>query len=243
MSNNDVMKKIAVLMMSLLCALGVNAVDKSEVVAPVIKPNEMGYITLKDCPTRAMHVSTFVYDEEDGTLRAKVYVGRTLILWYKDLEVSGAKRREVHYLDANFDGYIDILIGSGESRNYSVLLLWDKEKESFRKVDNSMNGLLMLDPQSKTLLLEGSASWCSMFYSRYGFEGTTMKLKDQLVYITERSEYGSYGVKATYTVTTDEEPATNGYYRNVQVSTDSKANLPKHWQRIVNAYNQLLFSE
>ena len=243
MSNNDVMKKTIAIMLTLLCALGVKAVDKSDVVAPVIKPNEMGYITLSDCPTRAMHVSTFVYDEEDGSLRAKVYVGRTLILWYKDLDVSGAKRREVHYLDANFDGYIDILIGSGESRNYSVLLLWDVEKQSFVKVDNSMNGLLMLDPQSKTLLFEGSASWCSMFYSRYGFEGTAMKLKDQLVYITERSEYGTYGVKATYTVTTDEEPDANGYYRNVQVSTSSKANLPKHWQRIVNAYDKLLFSD
>ena len=231
------------MMLTLLCVLGVNAVEKSDVVAPVIKANEMGYITLKDCPTRAMHVSTFVYDEEDGSLRAKVYVGRTLILWYKDLEVSGAKRREVHYLDANFDGYIDILIGSGESRNYSVLLLWDEEKQSFKKVDNSMNGLLMLDPRSKTLQLEGSASWCSMFYERYGFEGTTMKLKDQLVYITDRSEYGTYGVKATYTVTTDKEPGADGYYRNVQVSTNSKASLPKHWQRIVNAYDKLLFND
>ena len=237
------MKHIALLIMSLLCAVGVKAVDKSDVVAPVIKPNEMGFITLKDCPIKAMHVSTFVYDEEDGSMRAKVYVGKTLILWYKGLDASGAKRRDVHYLDANFDGYIDILIGSGESRNYSVLLLWDAEKESFKKVDNDMNGLLMLDPQSKTLLLEGSASWCSMFYSRYGFEGTTMKLKDQLVYISERSEYGTYGVKSTYTITTDEEPAADGYYRNVQLSTNSRASLPKYWQRIVDAYNRLLFND
>lgn len=242
------MRKVAVLMMSLLCAMGAGAVDKSEVVAPVIKPNEMGFITLKDCPVKAPHVSTFVYDNEDGSMRAKVYVGKSsdrerLVLWYDDLDVSGAERNRTHYLDANFDGYIDILIGSGESRNYSVLMLWDVEKESFKKVDNSMNGLLMLDPQSKTLLLEGSASWCSMFYSRYKFEGTEMKLVDQLVYITEPSEYGTYGVKAAYTITTDEEPGDDGHYRNVQLSTNSKASLPKDWQRIVNAYNQLQFND
>ncbi|MBQ3959179.1 MAG: hypothetical protein II677_01680 [Muribaculaceae bacterium] len=237
------MKKVAVLMMSLLCAMSVMAVDKSDVAAPVIEPNEMGFITLKDCPVKAPHVSTFVYDNEDGSMRAKVYVARSLVLWYDDLDVSGAERNRTHYLDANFDGYIDILIGSGESRNYSVLMLWDVEKESFKKVDNSMNGLLMLDPQSKTLLLEGSASWCSMFYSRYRFEGTEMKLVDQLVYITEPSEYGTYGVKAAYTITTDEEPGEDGHYRNVQLSTNSKASLPKDWQRIVNAYNQLQFND
>ena len=70
-----------------------------------------------------------------------------------------------------------------------------------------------------------------------------MKLVDQLVYITEPSEYGTYGVKAAYTITTDEEPGDDGHYRNVQLSTNSKASLPKHWQRIVNAYNQLQFND
>ncbi|MBQ5465750.1 MAG: hypothetical protein IIT60_00725, partial [Muribaculaceae bacterium] len=86
------MKKVAVLMMSLLCAMSVMAVDKSDVAAPVIEPNEMGFIILKDCPVKAPHVSTFVYDNEDGSMRAKVYVARSLVLWYDDLDVSGAER-------------------------------------------------------------------------------------------------------------------------------------------------------
>lgn len=234
------MKHIALLMTVLLCALSAGAVDKSEVVAPVIKPNEMGYIALSDCPTKAMHVSTFVYDEEDGSMRAKVYVGRSLVLWYKGFDVSGAKRSEVHYLDANFDGYIDILIGSGEARNYSVLLVWDVEEESFKKVDNEMNGELLLHPSTKTLLLRGSASWCSSFYDRYAFVGCNMVLQEQLVNISERSEFPSYGVRKAYTVVTSENRDANGYYTDVKLSTNDAKQLPSYWRDIITAYDQLL---
>lgn len=212
---------------------------RNNMAAPVIKANKTGFIALNDCPTTHNHVSVTVTEADDGHC-ARIFVDGSIYQTFNGLEISSPEYQTAHYLDANFDGYVDILLGSGTARNYSVLLVWDKRTKLFVKADNDMNGYLMLDPSTKTLSLMGSASWCSTFYSRFTFSGTTMKLKDELIHISDVAERSSYGVKNAFTVVSSEKQNSKGYYTDVVLSTSKMSKLPRHWPRLIKAYKTAL---
>ena len=221
-----------------LCALCATAA-KNDMAAPKIKANKTGFIALNNCPTSHNHVSVTVSEAGDA-FNARIFVDGDIFQRFDGLEISGPEYATAHFLDANCDGYVDILLGSGTARNYSVLLLWDRKTRMFVKVDNDMNGYLLLDPSTKTLSLLCSASWCSTFYSRFAFNGSKMKLKDELIHISDAAEFGTYGVKKAYTVVNSEKQNSKGYYTNVVLSTNKKSQLPQLWHRLIKAYETAL---
>lgn len=209
--------------------------------APAVSANAigMGFVTIYDLPTTSTSVSTVLSEDDEGSVIAKIYSNGALLQRFDELTVSG--ERAVHYLDANFDGYVDILIGTGASRNYSVLLVWNQSLHRFEKVDNSMNGDILLQPSTCTLILQCSGSWCSNYYTRYRLTGAVMTEVDQLLMISERSEYITYEVTNKYTVRRGRRYDSMGELLNpgvVDCSVAVPSGLPKAWQLILSAYDK-----
>lgn len=232
---------IAIAIAAMCASFSMAFATSVDMAAPVVKSNTLGMemVCIHDLPTSSTEVTTIVSESVEGDLSAKIYRNGNLLQQINDLMVSGA--HSVHYLDANFDGYVDILIGTGTSRNYSALLVWNPVARCFDKVDNEMNGDILLHPAAKMLYLQCSGSWCSNFYTRYKLEGASMTQVDELVVISDRAEYYTFEVSDKYTLRHGRAYDKMGNLISpgtVDCSTSSTARLPREWQLILNAYDR-----
>ena len=212
-------RMLIVVVFTLFVSLGVLTVYSQKVVR------------LNDCPTTDSHLSVTVSEDfMSATIRRDGKVIQTVTDEEFGL-VSYGEVAPVHFLDANFDGFTDIFIGVGESRTYSTLLLWNNKKQQFVRVGEAGNPDLqgfMLYPTGKKVIEGGSGSYCSFYITQSHWEGYQLVRDEQLVIITEKSEYSSYEVKNKYTVFDANQKAS--------CSTESFESLPKNWQQIVRQY-------
>ena len=128
---------VALMAMTALMACGtprqsvVPATSKDQLAVPKVNLDKDGFFSVDDCPT--------THDVLDVTLNEGEYAINLVLVSSDDLPMTtvpldedyGVTQDVVHFLDANFDGKVDILVGPGSNRNYSVLLLWNDEKNDF----------------------------------------------------------------------------------------------------------------
>ena len=205
----------------------VSAATTYKMKAPVIKPNKFGFITKYDLPTKMDHLKVVATQDKDYMVTAKIYYDGKLIQTFNGLDVNAFDYSGVYYLDANFDGYVDILIGALVARNYSALLVWDKQKGKFVRVDNEMNGYIVLQPSTKMFVLSCDGGSSSNYYFRYKLTGSRMTEVDYLLKISDSKMYKGWGVKNRYTL-----------YKNNRItsSTSLESKLPQEWQYILKSY-------
>lgn len=143
----------------------------------------------------------------------------------------GDDEAPVHFLDANFDGYTDIFIGVGESRTYSTLLLWNAEEKQFHRVGSlgspDLQGF-MLYPAEKKVIEGGSGSYCSFYITQSHWNGEELVRDEQLVIISDETQYYQYDVKNKFTVQDGDE--------KVLISTENKESLPELWQAVIKDF-------
>ena len=127
--------------------------------APKPKVDAKGYFYLKNCPRSIPNVKVTADLDDLGQYVVKVYIKGNLIDTFKCMSTNG----EVRFVDANFDGYYDFIVGPVESRNYSQLYLWDSKKQWFYHAvaTDDLNGYLLLNPAKKQWVSRGSSSYCS----------------------------------------------------------------------------------
>ena len=195
--------------------------------APEIETDANGMITLEQCPTTYEGLRV---ELSDDITKAFIYLDDQLLQTISDtdeepLATDGDK--SVHFMDANFDGYVDIFIGPGQSRTYSTLLLWDPAAEQFARM-----GLLgepalqniVLHPATKSVFDGGSASWCAIYFSRSIWEGGMLKKVEEVTNVNDPEQYGEYEVNAPYTLKDADG--------KVIAATDKASELPGVWKTI-----------
>lgn len=205
--------------------------EDSDMRAPRIEADANGIITLDQCPT--FYDGLMVALSDDLT-KASIYNGNQLIQTItasEDDPFATDGDKSVHFLDANFDGYVDIFIGAGVSRTYSSLLLWNPSTKQFVMVGASGGaGSLtfqnfMLHPESKSVFMGGSSSYCSSFFERYIWNGNDLKVVEELTIVNVPKEYKNYNVNSRFTLKDDKG--------NVIVSAKKEDKLPGLWKKIV----------
>lgn len=217
---------IAVLIATFVLFFGEQSIAR-DMKAPVVKANKYGFISELDLPTKMNHLKVVVTGK-DHDVTAKIYYDGKLLQTFKELPV-GPIFEPVHYLDANFDGYVDILIGHAEARADWALLVWDSHQGRFLHSERGY-GRLLLQPSTKMMLGLGFSSWCSNYYYRYKLIGSKLTEIDYLEEITDPNQYKQYGVKNRYTLRKR---------RHITSSTSSKSKLPQEWRQILKGYDVL----
>lgn len=199
--------------------------------APAIDPDAEGLIRLSQCPS--IYDKMEVAVSEDNTSVSITYDGQQLqtITDADDGLVATGDGAAIHFMDANFDGFVDIFIGPGESRTYSTLLLWDVAAKQFKRVgklgDPSFQNI-MLYPSKKYLFEGGSSSWCSDFFTRSIWEDGDLKKIEELVIVSDAEQYGEYEVKNKYTLRDSQQEDI--------LSTDDISSLPLPWKSVLDRY-------
>ena len=199
--------------------------------APAIDADEDGLIRLSQCPSTYDKMEVAL--SEDNTAVTITYDGGQpqTITDEEDGLVATGDGPSLHFMDANFDGFVDIFIGPGESRTYSTLLLWDVAAKQFKRVgklgDPSFQNI-MLYPSKKYLFEGGSSSWCSDFFTRSIWEDGDLKKIEELVIVSDAEQYGEYEVKNKYTLRDSQQEDI--------LSTDDISSLPSPWKSVLDRY-------
>ncbi len=196
--------------------------------APQIIPNENGTITLEDCPKTYPNINIKVADDGD---EAWIYYDGELLTHLKGSEedpwVWGGQTDldYIHFLDVNYDGYVDIYLGFGESRSFNTLLVWDPTSEQFEELDGESCYIqnIMLFPEEKKV---AGFDTCGMAGACTG--GTLFRIVGNRVVDVQafETDVDIDGPDITFTYTIHK----GGINSDVLVECHKKSQIPKEWK-------------
>lgn len=203
--------------------------EGQEMKAPSITPDADGMITLAQCPTEYEGLKVVV--SEDLT-KAEIFLNDQLLQTITDDDqIATDNDASIHFMDANFDGYVDIFIGPGESRTYSTLLTWDPSTRQFKRLGTLGEPSLQnfaLHPAEKCVFEGGSASYCANYFVRSIWENDALKTLDELIIVSDPEQYGEYEVSGPYTLR-------DANHDDI-ISTDDPSQFPDIWKAILGNY-------
>lgn len=208
--------------------------------APQILPKENGTIVLDDCPKTYPNISVKVSDEGDeawiyydGELLTHVkgsdsepLVSGSQIPWSLVMEYSRDDQSDldyVHFLDANFDGYVDVYLGVNAPRSNNTLLVWSSNNKQFEIVDGCYLENITLFPKEKKVASFGSCGMAGACVSGSLFRINGNRIIDEQSFETN-VDIGDSDMTYTYTI------YKGNNYSDVLIECHKKSQLPKEWK-------------
>ena len=219
----------AVALMCVACnASGQQSADeRGALAAPQVVVDTNGLFTVDDCPTTNDRFDVVFHNGEYGIESADIlWDGIECQTISFDADNDCVTREIVHYLDANFDGYLDILLGTGTNREYSALLLWNEEENKFVRATNDgfiiFNGDFFYEPEKMAVYRRTSSSYAETTYTMMVWQGSDLQSEEIFLIIGDKSYYDSYRVTHRYTV--------RNYYSDEDIiSTDDPTLFEGDW--------------
>lgn len=228
------MKKYLTLIVLAIAALGsVTATAQNDFQA---KTDKNGFYKVLDCPTSPSYFKTTAErNEDEGVFNVNIYHGSILAQTIK-CDVTSA---DMHFLDANFDGNLDIVVGPATARNYSTILLWSEKKKQFVPTGVEINGYLLVNPTSKIWAGMNSDGASSTMYQKYTWHGDKLVTDESILVFNNKSDYAAYGVTTKYTLINGDDYYSNASVGCVKLRTNKLSKLPKQWQQIINSFDNM----
>ena len=209
----------------------VQAQESNPLAVPTIALDQYGTFTVADCPTTHETLEVKLLEGEYGIIKVQIFAEGMLMQSLPIREEDAITRNEVHFLDANFDGNVDILIGPGCNREYSALIMWDREENCWARGTNDgfsvFNGDFFYDPNRMVVYRRTSSSAVETTYTMMTWQGTDLQSEETFLIIGDKSCYDSYRVTHRYTI--------RNYYSDEDViSTDNPNEIFEPWDRWLN---------
>lgn len=236
------MKKISIsltaLMLTLVCCATQGKNEDATADHQPAKSEKHSYPwTLSQCATTDSDISVKLSKDAEGQQKAVIYMNgkQTQVFggeeplftdWYDQ-----AAETFIHFVDANFDGHIDIFLGLGASRTYSTLLLWNPAKNKFERYGELGEPSLqnpVFSPHEKAIYESGSNSAWEYSFSKLEWKGSKLVETDNLYYYANPAEQAKMSGKKTSMF---EKHDKND---NVVRAYKNRKQLPKNWQQIVD---------
>ena len=205
--------------------------------APDIPVNAYGYYTLDMCPNNhpGLEVTLDIIDEtlySCKIMKEGVYL-QTVKFDTEYSTISPVSTSSIKFLDANFDGYVDILLGPGHDRSLNAILLWNSEDCLFKRAtagsdtvsvsDDVFNGDFEFYPGDQVVYKYNSGGWASSTKQFLKWHGSKLLVDEELLTFYLKSDYSYENVRHRYTVR-------KGQTGKVIASTDNPKQLPERWR-------------
>lgn len=218
--------KSVVAAVAFLTAFNAPAQEVNPLAVPVVELDEDGLFSVTDCPTTHDVLEVKLHEGEYSINKVEIYADGMLMQSIPISEDDCIVRNEVHFLDANFDGNVDILIGPGCNREYSALILWDREENCFARATNDgfsvFNGDFFYEPNRMAVYRRTSSSYAETTYTMMVWQGTDLQSEEKFLIIGDESYYDTYRVTHRYTI--------RSYYSDEDaISTDDPSQLDDTW--------------
>lgn len=225
---------MSLLVMAVMTAYGAAAQQSNPLAVPTVSLDEYGLFSVENCPTQHDVLEVKFHEGEYGIDKVYIYANGMLMQSLPIREEDGITRQIVHFLDANFDGNVDILIGPGCNREYSALILWDREENCFARATNDgfsvFNGDFYYEPERMAVYRRTSSSAFETTYTLMVWQGTDLQSEEVFLQVFDPSYYDSYHVSHRYTVK-------NYYSDEDAVSTDDPNAIFEPWDKWVIIQN------
>lgn len=208
------------------------AVDTtSQMLAPVIELNANGMYTIDDCPTsyEGLEIEPHISGEslksvdikKDGELLQTINVNSSYFETITNV---------VHFLDANFDNYVDFMVGSGECEQSSALFLWSPEESKFIQAlsDGNLSFTGGRDdgfsfcPQTQKVYCGGYSDIDIQYLMSW--VGNDLRCDEDFIQAFSKSMYYD-NINHRYTIL-------NHKTQDVIFSSDSPQQLPERWKKM-----------
>ena len=195
---------------------------------PTIELDGYGLFTVQDSPTTHEVLEVTLNEGEDAIDLVLVSVDDLPMTTVPIDEEYFVTRDVVHFLDANFDGKVDILVGPGCNRDYSVLLLWNDEKNDYVLATNDgfvvFNGNLFFDPKNKVVYRTTSSSAFEETCTKMTWMGSDLQSEVTFLQVFDPDQYESCRVTHRYTI--------RNYYSDEDViSTNDPNDIFASWSK------------
>ena len=204
------------------------AVDSTPTMAaPVIELDGEGMFSIDDCPTKYEGLEIVKHKGEYNLSSIDIMRDGQLLRSFNFTDDDYVTRDEVHFLDANFDGYVDIFLGPGCDREYSALFLWNPEQSNFVRgyEDGSpmLNGNYKFHPASQKVYFTGSGSFSSNHAVRLSWQNYNLQSEEALTSEMLKSRLDE-SQPAKYVVR-------KGISGKIIFSTDDPNKIPAQWKK------------
>ena len=203
-----------------------------DMAAPIIELNADGMYTIDDCPTTYEGLTVEPKITNDGRLSSVIIKRGDEVLQAFNTNSSHFEnvKNVVHFLDANFDGFVDFMVGADESEQSSALFLWSAEDSKFVQAMSDGN-LSFTDagyygysfhPQSQKVYCHG--------YSDYNIQylmswiGNDLRVEEEFIQVFPPSMYYD-NVNHRYTIL-------DSNTRKVLFSSDEPKQIPDRWKKM-----------
>ena len=219
-----------------LVASSALAQQKNPLAVPEVALDGYGCFTVADCPTTHDVLEVKLHKGEYCIDKVEIFAHGILIQSVPVGEDDAVTSEVVHFIDANFDGNVDILVGPGCNREYSTLILWDREQELFVRASNDgftvFNGDFYYDPERMVVYRLTSSSAFETTGTMMVWQGTDLQSEETFLQVFDPMQYDYHHVSHRYTV--------RGYYSGDDViSTDSPNDIGFPWDRwVITNYNE-----
>lgn len=225
-------KYVVVLVALVFMASFAQAQESNPLAVPAVTLDRYGTFTVADCPTTHETLEVKLLENENRIDKIQIFAEGMLMQSLPIREEDAITRNEVHFLDANFDGNVDILIGPGCNREYSALIMWDREENCWARATNDgfsiFNGDFFYDPSRMVVYRRTSSSAVETTYTMMIWQGTDLQSEETFLIIGDRSCYDSYHVTHRYTI--------RNYYSDEDIiSTDNPNEIFNPWDRWINS--------
>ena len=222
---------VVVLVALVFMASFAQAQESNPLAVPAVTLDRYGTFTVADCPTTHETLEVKLLENENRIDKIQIFAEGMLMRSLPIREEDAITRNEVHFLDANFDGNVDILIGPGCNREYSALIMWDPEENCWARATNDgfsiFNGDFFYDPNRMVVYRRTSSSAAETTYTMMTWQGTDLQSEETFLIIGDSSYYDSHHVTHQYTIR-------NYYSDEDAVSTDDPNEIFEPWDRWIN---------
>lgn len=231
---DDAYHRTLLALLLLATALGAVAqqdgTDLNTLKVPRVALDEHGLFSVNHCPTEHDVLRVELQEGEYGINMVKIFAYDMLMQSLPISEDDAIMRPVVHFLDANFDGNVDILVGPGTNREYSALIVWDREEECYARATNDgfsvFNGDFFYEPERMAVYRMTSSSACETTCTLMFWQGTDLQSEEVFLQVSDPSYYDFYQVTHRYTV--------RGYYSGDDaISTDNPSEIFEPWNKWV----------
>ena len=223
---------VVVLVALVFMAAVSQAQESNPLAVHAVTLDQYGTFTVADCPTTHETLEVKLLENDYRIVKVQIFAEGMLMQSLPIREEDAITRNEVHFLDANFDGNVDILIGPGCNREYSALIMWDNEENCWARATNDgfsiFNGDFFYDPSRMAVYRRTSSSAAETTYTMMTWQGTDLQSEETFLIIGDRSCYDSYHVTHRYTI--------RNYYSDEDIiSTDNPNEIFNPWDRWINS--------
>lgn len=202
---------------------------------PLVALNSRGVYSADRCSTTHDVLDVQFHEGEYCIDTVRIYADGFLMQSVPIREDDAITHKIVHFLDVNFDGYVDILVGPGRNREYSTIIMWDSEENKFVRATNDgftvFNGEFYYDPKRMVVYRMTSSSAFETTYTLMVWQGSDLQSEETFLQVADPSYYDSYRVNHRYTV--------RNYYSDEDViSTDNPEEITEPWDKwLVSPYD------